>query len=139
MSYPHLRSQWHHDDLAEDFSLSANDIECLDSLQTGNRKKANRLGLIILLKTFIYLGYPPRRKADIPPALVAHLAEQMGLDPGLFDYYDWKGRVWKRHMRAVRLHCGFSSITMHDLELLEQWLVNRSGTSGSQLKLGVFD
>ena len=49
MSYPHLRSQWHHDDLAEDFSVSANDIECLDGLQTGNRKKANRLGLIMAI------------------------------------------------------------------------------------------
>ncbi len=134
MAYPRLRLHWHRDDLVDDFSVTAKDLEWLDSLY-GSRKKANRLGLVVLLKTFLYLGYVPRRKSDIPSDLVGWIAERMGLDPVLFDHYEWRSRAWKRHLRAIRQHCGFSPMDAEDSAALELWLVGKASECGARSKL----
>jgi len=130
MAYPHLRSQWPQDELAA-FAVSAKDQQWLDSLY-GSRTKANRLGLAVLLKTYLYLGYAPRRKSDIQPSLVDYIAESVGIEAGHFGQYEWKGRVWKRHLRAVRQHCEFSAPTPHDEDLLRHWLVKRGSEFASR-------
>lgn len=123
MVYPSLRPQMCEDDLIAHFTLDDDDQDLIKTV----RKDASRLGFAVLVKTLSFLGYPPRRKNDIPHAVVQWIAEQMGLDGDLFRQYRWKGPLWKHHLSIARQHTGFCSFGPKDQSDLLDWLTEKTG------------
>jgi TnpA family transposase len=118
MPYPHLKLHTLPEELAEHFSLTADDRLLIDRI---HRPRA-RLGFAVLLKSTVYLGYPARRKGGFLPTLVAFVAGQLGLDPELWREYKWKGRQWERHLALIRRTTGFRPWSAEHNTALVSWL-----------------
>lgn len=119
MVYPTLRPDMSEDDLIAHFTLDLEDHELAKRI----RKDTSRLGFVVLLKTFRFLGYFPRRKSDIPRVVVERIGGQMGLDPDLFREYPWKDRLWDLHLSIIRDHTGFRPFeSSRDYTGLSDWL-----------------
>jgi Domain of unknown function (DUF4158) len=58
----------------------------------------------------------------VPPAAVAHMAEQIKVDPALFAEYLWDGRSIKCHREQVRAAFGFREFTDGDEPNMAGWL-----------------
>ena len=72
-----------------------------------NKSRHTRLGFAILLRFFAGMGRFPRFKGEVPGAVVAHLAKQVGVPADEYLRYDWRGRTIKYHRPEVgRLHRG---------------------------------
>jgi len=102
MPYPRLPARPTPPFLAEHFTLDAEDRSFLDTL----KKPTYRLGLAVLLKSYAFLGYAPRSKAEVPAGVVQWLVGQMEHPVRAFRNYPWSGRLWKHHLSLVRRHCG---------------------------------
>ena len=75
-----MKHGWAADELAEHFTLHPTDWALI-----ANKTDETRLGFAILLKYFQYEGAFPKQAADVPPALVAFLAQQVAImDPGIW-------------------------------------------------------
>ncbi|MFC1833731.1 DUF4158 domain-containing protein [Thermodesulfobacteriota bacterium] len=131
MVYPVLRPQVSEDELITHFTLDFEDQELVKRI----RKDASRLGFAVLLKTFRFLGYPPRHKREVPEAIVRWIADQVGLEVGLFPAYRWKGRVWDHHLSMARQHTGFSPFAPRDYSDLVEWLTEKTGELPSPKEL----
>ena len=73
-----MKQDWHPDELAQHWTLSPDERELL-----GNKSGATRLNFAILLKTFQFHGRFPDRREDVAGSVVAHLASQTGVPPGV--------------------------------------------------------
>ena len=76
---------WEADELAEHFTLHPTDWDLI-----ANKTDETRLGFAILLKYFQYEGTFPKQVADVPPALVAFLAQQVDVPAVAFAAYAWQ-------------------------------------------------
>lgn len=122
MKYPHI--SWHidHDEILDHFTLSTKERHLL----TQWRKEANILGFAVVLKSFVFLGFPPRSKEDVPAAVVSWVSDQLDLDAGLLEGYRWKDdNVWDTHLAAIRTFTGFRPCNEGDVQEIVQWLVSR--------------
>ena len=86
MEYPHLNFYITHDDLIEHFTLSQDERYLLSQW----RKDINKIGFAVLLKSFQYLGYPPKLKEDIPDIIISFICGQLEIKTNLFGTYHWK-------------------------------------------------
>ncbi|MDL1978463.1 MAG: DUF4158 domain-containing protein [Deltaproteobacteria bacterium] len=91
------------EDLIEYFSLTQDERNLLYQW----RKDANTVGFAVLLKSFQFLGYPPRQKEDIPDAIISCISRQLKLDARQFNRYRWKDSVWKVYLSSIREFTGF--------------------------------
>ena len=99
MKYPQISWNIDHDELLDHFTLSAKERNLL----TQWRKEANILGFAVVLKSFVFLGFPPRNKENIPASVVSWVSDQLDLDAGLLREYRWKDEnVWDTHLAAIR-------------------------------------
>lgn len=121
MVYPRFHLYLHQDELIEHFTVNSEDRHIFDRVRTDE----NRLGLVVLLKAFRFLGYPPHQKEDIPDIVVERISLQIGLDPLLFQNYSWKDRLWRYHISVIREHTGFRPFESHDHAPLAEWLLER--------------
>ena len=131
MDYPYIEPNIGEDELIEHFILEQEDWDLID----GIRKDKNCIGFVILFKTFLHLGYPPHRKTDIPLCIVKWIAEQIGFEPELFQYYEWRGSVWKSHLSLIREHTGFRPLGVDDHNALVEWLSTRGNDFTSRKEL----
>jgi TnpA family transposase len=120
MEYPHFSLHIANEDLIEYFSLTPDERYLLSQW----RKDANTLGFAVLLKSFQFLGYPQRRKGDIPDAIISCISGQLKLDAKLFNQYRWKDSVWKVHLSSIREFTGFRPSNKEDFQKLLQWLID---------------
>ncbi len=122
MKYPHI--SWHIDEyeLRDHFTLSSQERHLLAQW----RKDANILGFAVVLKSFVFLGFPPRDKKDVPSSVVSRISDQLALKANLFEEYQWKDSRWKNHLAAIREFTGFRPCDEDDAQKLVQWLVNRA-------------
>jgi len=124
MKYPQISWYIDHDELLDHFTLSAKERHLL----TQWRKEANILGFAVVLKSFVFLGFPPRNKENIPASVVSWVSDQLDLDAGLLREYRWKDdNVWDAHLAAIRTFTGFRPCNESDVQELVQWLVCRAG------------
>ena len=123
MKYPHINKHIEHDELLDHFTLSAKERHLLAQ----RRKGVNILGVAVVLKSLVFLGFPPRSKEDIPSSVISWVSGQLDLDASLFGEYRWKDSVWKKHLATIRTFTGFRSCNESDLQELSQWLVSRAG------------
>lgn len=130
MTYPYLKPNFFKEELMDHFLLDLEEKGLLVQI----RKNKNLLGFTVLLKTFMYLGYPPRRKDDIPDVVVEWLANQIppdGLSPASFQDYQWKGRLWDFHMAIIRKHTGCRPFEAEHGAPLTEWLITKANESPS--------
>jgi hypothetical protein len=76
-----------------------------------------------LLVFFRHEGRFPSSKHEVPAAVVAHLATQVGVPAEAYLAYDWRGRAIKYHRAQMRAALGFREATVQDAEQLVEWLL----------------
>ena len=105
-----MKQDWDPDELAQHWTLSADERELL-----GNKTGATRLSFAVLLKSFQMDGRFPDAPEEVAPTVVSHLSTQTGIPSGTFlDDGDWSERT-QRHQRAqIREHCGFRLFHVDD-------------------------
>src|SRR5712692_6461466 len=115
-----MKRQWTNEELIADFTISAKELDLIGDSKTDH----NLLGAACLLKYFQYEGGFPAQKQDIPPIVIVHLAQQLGVAPEKIIPYDWEGRTIKAHRAAIRAFLGVHEATLADEEALVEWLAS---------------
>lgn len=97
-----MKRQWTNEELLEHWTLSSKELDLIGDSKTDH----NLLGAAVLLKYFQYEGRFPMQKQDVPPIVIVHLAQQLGVIPEKIIPYDWEGRSIKAHRAAIRTFLG---------------------------------
>jgi len=87
-----VRQEWEPEDLVGAWTLVEGDWR-----QIANKSGVTRLGFALLLKFFELEARFPEDPNEFPAAVVAYVAEQVGVAPGVFAGYDWGSRAIKYH------------------------------------------
>jgi hypothetical protein len=105
------------EELAEQWTLFPRERVLL-----AHKSGPTRLGCAVLLKYFQcearFRVYPP----EVPSAIVAYLAQQVGVAAEVWPQYNWNGRAIKYHRAQIRPHRGFREATSADGHALRTWL-----------------
>lgn len=91
-----MKRLWSTDELASRWALSPDDLQL--TVDYGEEAK---LGLMCQLAFWREYACFPDVEADIAPAVVEHLARQVGVAADAIERYDFVGRSGRRHRRAV--------------------------------------
>src|SRR5262245_38688292 len=110
------------EDLAAYFTLSDRDLVQVRRQRGG----PNRLGFALQLCTLRYLGFMPDALHSVPPAVLAHLAQQVGTRPEAFTTYGDRPHTRTDHLQDVTVYLGFRKARPADLKALKAWLVERA-------------
>jgi hypothetical protein len=131
MEYPRFKLHIAAYDLIEHFTLTSDERYLLSQW----RKDTNCLGFAVLIKSFQFLGYPPRQKENIPDAIISCISCQLKLDVKLFNEYRWKDSVWKAHLSSIREFTGFKSANENDFQKLVNWLIDEARRHPTRSKM----
>jgi TnpA family transposase len=112
-----MKKQWDIEELVKHFTLLPPEVGLL-----GQDAAHNQLGKAILLKYFQYEGCFPESLTDVPPVIVGHIAQQLGMEVSEIDKYSWTGGRAKEHRKQIRERLGFHPATVADQEALRAWL-----------------
>ena len=110
------------EDLGAFFTLSDRDLTQVRRQRGG----PNRLGLRMQLCTLRYLGFVPDALHSVPPAVIAHLAQQVGTTPESFMVYGDRPHTRTDHLQDATAYLGFRKARPSDLRALKAWLVERA-------------
>jgi hypothetical protein len=66
----------------------------------------------------------PDEEANLAPAVVGHLASQVGVRADALDGYDWVGRTGRRHRRAILDHLAVAAFDEAAETRLRRWLAD---------------
>ncbi len=113
-----MKRQWTPEELIEHWTLSSKELDLIGDSKTDH----NLLGAACLLKYFQYEGRFPAYKQDVPPIVIVHLAQQVGVIPEKIIPYDWEGRTIKAHRAAIRTFLAVHEATLADEEAVVEWL-----------------
>jgi hypothetical protein len=94
-----MKQDWHPDELAQHWTLSAKERELLDS-----KTSATRLSFAVLLKAFRFDGRFPERREDIADRIVTYLASQTGVPPEAYSEGEWSERTQRYQRAQIRRH-----------------------------------
>ena len=97
-----MRREWSPEDLIACWTLVESDWDLV-----ANKAGATRLGFAVMLKFFELEARFPRHAGEVPKVAVDYIAEQVGVDAGLFSRYAWSGRTIEYHRAQVRAAMGF--------------------------------
>ena len=86
---------------------------------------AGKLGLAAQLAFCRQQGRFPDDEAGLAPAVVAHLAGQVGSGTEILDGYDWAGRTGRRHRRMILDHLAVATFDDDAEAVLRRWLADR--------------
>jgi hypothetical protein len=114
-----MRREWSPEDLIACWTLVENDWDLI-----ANKAGATRLGFAVMLKFFELEARFPRHAGEVPKVAVDYIAEQVGVDAGLFSRYAWSGRTIEYHRAQVRAAMGFREPTVEDEDRLAAWLAD---------------
>src|SRR6266567_5086431 len=113
-----MKRHWTNEELVEHWTLSSKELDLIGDSKTDH----NLLGAAVLLKYFHYEGRFPIHKQDVPPIVIVHLAQQLGVTPEKIIPYDWEGRTIKAHRAAIRTFLEVHEATLADEEKVVEWL-----------------
>ena len=113
-----MRRLWSTDELASRWALSPSDLQL--TVDHGNQAK---LGLICQLAFWREQARFPDVEADLAPAIVEHLARQIGVSTEAIDGYDFAGRSGRRHRRAVLEHLAVRDLDTEVVAQFRAWLL----------------
>ncbi len=131
MDYPHIIPHLSREDLIEQFTLTQEERYCTPQW----REEKNILGFVVLLKTFLFLGYPPRKKEEVPTPVVSWLSQQLNVDSIEYKRYKWKSRWWDTHLAFIREFTGYRPGNGDDFQELIQWLVEEAKNHPTRSKM----
>src|SRR5437868_14873449 len=123
-----MKRHWTNEELAEHWILSSKELDLIGDSKTDH----NLLGAACLLKYFQQEGRFPAQKQDIPPIVIVHLAQQLGVIPEKIIPYDWEGRTIKAHRAAIRTFLEVHEATVQDEEAVVEWLCQQVLTEQRQ-------
>jgi TnpA family transposase len=112
-----MKRHWTSDDLIEHFTLLPAERALLDPLRAAH----TRLGFAVLLKSFQLDGRFPTTPHEVPAPVVAFLAAQIEVDPGVYLQYEWRGRASEEHRAQIRALLGVRPATVEDAAILTAW------------------
>ena len=133
MQYPHIPQHFSKEELFEHFTLTQEEKYILPQW----RKEKNILGFAVLLKTYLFLGFPPRRKGEVPAPIVSWISQQLDVDPIGYERYLWKSRLWDIHLASIRGFTGFGPGNRDDFQKLVQWLIDEARYHPTRSKMYV--
>jgi TnpA family transposase len=110
------------EDFGAYFTLSDRDLTQVRR-QRGN---SNRLGFAMQLCTLRYLGFVPEPLRSAPPAVIAHLALQLGIAPESLEAYGDRPHTRTDDFQEVVAYLGFRKARAADVRNLRAWLVARA-------------
>jgi len=84
---------------------------------------STRLGCAVLLKCFLVDGRFPDGPAEIPLRLITHMAEQVNVPAEQWADYPWSGRSLGYHRAEIREFCGFSEMSLVELQKMKRWMI----------------
>jgi hypothetical protein len=91
-----MRQLWPAEELVAHWSLAPEELALLPG-KAGDGK----LGFAIQLAFYKQHANFPDEEADIAPAVIAHVAGQIGAPTAVLDGYDWAGRTGRRHRQLI--------------------------------------
>jgi TnpA family transposase len=110
------------EDLVDYFTLSGR-----DQVQVRRQRGGpNRIGFALQLCTLRYLGFVPDQLRGVPPAVIAHLAQQLGAAPEFLAAYGDRPHTRTDHLQEAVAYLGFRKARAGDLRDLRTWLVGRA-------------
>ena len=112
-----MQSLWSTEEVGEHWTLGAEDLAWLSGLPD-----AGKLGLAVQLMYWRRNGRFPDDEADLAPAVVRHLAAQIGVGVEVLEDYGWTGRTGRRHRRLVLDHLAVASFDERAEARLRTWL-----------------
>jgi TnpA family transposase len=112
-----MQRLWSADELGERWSLAPEDLALLADLPD-----AGRLGLAAQLAYWRQHGRFPDEEADLAPAVVGHLAAQVGVAADALGGYDWTGRTGRRHRRLILDHLAVAAFDDAAEARFRRWL-----------------
>jgi Domain of unknown function (DUF4158) len=112
-----MQRQWSADEFGEHWTLGAEDLALLADLPD-----AGKLGLVAQLGHWRQHGRFPDDEADLAPAVVGHLASQVGVGADALDGYDWAGRTGRRHRRLILDHLAVAAFDDTAEARFRRWL-----------------
>ena len=114
-----MRRLWSVDELGEHWTLLPEDLALLADLpDTG------KLGLAAQLAYWRQQGRFPDDEADLAPAVVGHLAAQVGVGVDALDGYDWVGHTGRRHRRTILGHLAIVGFDDAAEAAFRRWLAD---------------
>lgn len=114
-----MKQHWTEPELQEQWSLRPHELELLV-----DKTARSRLGFAIQLKYFEREHRFPREHADVPTAIVAHIARNVGVHHKHFADYALEGRSAQEHRTEIRAICGgWRPATEADGVELVAWLL----------------
>ena len=115
-----MQRLWSADELGERWSLLAEDLALL-----AGRVDAGKLGFAVQLAFWRQHGRFPDEEADVAPAVVAHLAAQIGVGADALDDYAWTGgRSGRRHRVAIIDHLAVAAFDEAAEARFRRWLAD---------------
>ncbi len=91
-----MQRLWSAEELVERWSLASGDLALLPGKADGGK-----LGFAVQLTFYKQHAIFPDDEADIAPAVIAHIAAQIGVPIAMLDEYDWTGRTGRRHRQLI--------------------------------------
>ena len=104
-------------ELGERWTLGADDLALLAELPG-----AGKLGLAAQLAYWCQNRRLPDDDADLAPAVVGHLATQVGVHADVLDGYEWTGRTGRRHRQLVLDHLAVAAFDDATEAKFRSWL-----------------
>jgi hypothetical protein len=114
-----MQRLWSAEELGEGWTLGAEDLTLLSGLPA-----AGKLGIAAQLAFWRQSGRFPDDEADLAPAVVGHLAAQVGVHADALEGYEWTGRTGRRHRRLVLDHLAVAGFDDAAEARLRNWLSN---------------
>ena len=105
------------EEVGEHWTLGAEDLAWLSGMPD-----AGKLGLAVQLMCWRRNGRFPDDEADPAPAVVRHLAAQIGVGVEVLENYEWTGRTGRRHRRLVLDRLAVTSFDERAEARLRTWL-----------------
>lgn len=112
-----MQRLWSAPELGEHWRLDREDLQLLAGLPD-----AGKLGLAAQLAYWRQHGRFPDEEADLAPAVVAHLAAQVGVHAHVLEGYEWTGRTGRRHRRVVLDHLAVAAFDDAAEARFRHWL-----------------
>ena len=91
-----MKRLWSVEELHEHWSVSPSERDLLF-----RKEHVGRLGFTAQLVFYRLNAAFPEHRNDLAPIVVAHLAEQLGVEAVTLDEYEWGGRTGRRHREAI--------------------------------------
>jgi hypothetical protein len=114
-----MQRTWSADELSERWSLLADDLALLVG-----RIDAGKLGFAVQLAFWRQHGRFPDDEAEVAPAVIAHLADQIGVGLEALEGYSWAGRSERRHRVAIIDHLAVAAFEDAAEAQFRRWLTD---------------